>query len=85
MADLFVSFIDEEYAQKQGFNPKFSYIVYHIDVTEDDQDERVTDCLLANQQGQFIWVSIDKLQRVRTRAKTESNRPFTYSPKVPSA
>ena len=57
-ATLFVKFKDESTSEKQGFNPGYSYPVYDV-----VKESEATLFLLANNQGDLIWVDRGDVNR----------------------
>ena len=68
-------FKDEERAGQLGFNFEYSYPVYQIDVTDQDDGGRDAAFLLADGDGQFKWVGMDNLNR--SKPPTTRNRPHS--------
>jgi hypothetical protein len=61
-ATLFVRFKDSKRAEDRGFKSEHSFPVYQIRDIEED-DDLVTELLLANNEGNLLWIPMGDFKR----------------------
>ena len=73
-AILFVQFKDPAKAGPLGFSVEYPYPVYHIDSFEDADGALHAQFLLANREGNFCWVDMVDVKRVKGQAQTNGSK-----------
>lgn len=70
---MFVRFKDQEAAENKGFKSEHSFPVYQVRDVEEG-DDLVTELLLANNEGDLLWLPMDQFKRSKPVQSGGGNR-----------